>query len=64
MEVLYKKAAIEDINTLTEIRIKVLRAANELPETTDIGYEQGESGNFALLQKGTFRRNTCGLSGI
>ena len=43
MEVLYKKAAIEDINTLTEIRIKVLRAANKLPETTDMSRVRAET---------------------
>ena len=43
MVVLYKKAAIEDINTLTEIRIKVLRAANKLPETTDMSRVRAET---------------------
>ena len=32
MELTYKKATIEDLDLLTETRIKVLRAANQLSE--------------------------------
>lgn len=36
MNYTYKKATIEDIDTLTKTRIKVLRAANNLSDDTDM----------------------------
>lgn len=36
MELIYKKAAIDDIDILTETRIEVLRAANRLADTVDM----------------------------
>lgn len=36
MNLIYKKATIEDIDILTETRIEVLRAANKLPDDTDM----------------------------
>lgn len=36
MELLYKKATIEDIGILTKTRIEVLRAANQLSDDADM----------------------------
>lgn len=36
MDIQYKKASIEALGFLTEIRIKVLRAANRLAEDVDL----------------------------
>lgn len=36
MNLVYKKAAIEDIDLLTETRMEVLRAANQLSDDTDM----------------------------
>ena len=36
MNLIYKKATIEDIDLLTTTRIEVLRAANNLPDDTDM----------------------------
>jgi GNAT superfamily N-acetyltransferase len=36
MNLIYKKASIDNIDVLTETRIKVLKAANKLPENTDM----------------------------
>lgn len=35
MDLTYKRASIEDIDLLTETRIKVLRAANQLSDEED-----------------------------
>ena len=37
MELVYQKAGIEDLDILTETRIEVLRAANGLPGSADMG---------------------------
>lgn len=36
MSLIYKRATMEDIDVLTETRIKVLRAANRLSDDTDM----------------------------
>lgn len=36
MAYIYKKATIDDLEILTETRIEVLRAANQLNETVDM----------------------------
>ena len=36
MKLQYKRATIEDIDVLTETRVEVLRAANELPDQIDM----------------------------
>ena len=43
MELIYKKATIEDIDILTESRIKVLRAANKLSAEVDMTEVEKES---------------------
>lgn len=43
MELIYKKATIDDIEILTESRIKVLRAANKLSEDVDMTEVEKES---------------------
>ena len=42
----YHKAAPEDIGLLTETRVTVLRAANKLPEDTDMSAVERESRNY------------------
>lgn len=42
----YKRAAIEDIDLLTETRVKVLRAANKLADGTDMGEVEGQSYDY------------------
>lgn len=43
MSFTYKRAALEDLAVLTETRIKVLRAANQLDETTDMSDVEKQS---------------------
>ena len=43
MELLYKKATIHDIDILTETRIEVLRAANNLSDDTDMSEVKAQS---------------------
>ena len=43
MNLTYKRATIEDIDILTETRIKVLRAANKLPDDIDMSKVERES---------------------
>lgn len=43
MDLIYKRATLEDINTLVETRIEVLRAANKLCADTDIGEVERQS---------------------
>ena len=38
MELNYKKAVLKDIEILTETRINVLRAANQLSDDMDMSY--------------------------
>ena len=43
MYLIYKRATLEDINTLVETRIEVLRAANKLCADTDMGEVERQS---------------------
>lgn len=43
MELLYKLAAVEDLDVLTTTRIEVLRAANKLDESEDMSQVKNES---------------------
>ena len=43
MDLTYKRATLEDINLLTETRIKVLRAANQLSDEVDMNEVEKES---------------------
>lgn len=43
MQITYKRAALEDIEQLTETRIRVLRAANKLPLDTDMSEVERQS---------------------
>lgn len=43
MDLIYKRAPLEDINTLVETRIEVLRAANKLCADTDMGEVERQS---------------------
>lgn len=43
MQIIYKRAAAEDIALLTETRIRVLRAANKLPPDTDMSEVERQS---------------------
>lgn len=43
MQIIYKKAAAEDIEQLTETRIRVLRAANKLSSGTDMSEVERQS---------------------
>lgn len=43
MDLIYKRATLEDINTLEETRIEVLRAANKLCADTDMGEVERQS---------------------
>lgn len=46
MNLTYKRATSEDIDTLTETRIKVLRAANELPADIDMSEVEKQSYDY------------------
>ncbi len=46
MNLTYKRATSEDIETLTETRIKVLRAANELPADIDMSEVEKQSYDY------------------
>ena len=46
MNLTYKKATIEDIDILTETRIEVLRAANKLPDDTDMSEVKKQSYDY------------------
>lgn len=43
MDLIYKRTTLEDINTLVETRIEVLRAANKLCADTDMGEVERQS---------------------
>ena len=43
MQLQYKRATIEDIAILTETRVEVLRAANQLPDDTDMSEVREQS---------------------
>lgn len=55
MDLTYKKATIEDIDILTETRIEVSRAANKLPDDTDMSEVKKQSYNYykKALRNGT-----------
>lgn len=46
MDLTYKKATIDDIDILTETRIEVLKAANKLPDDTDMSEVKKQSYNY------------------
>lgn len=46
MELTYKSATLEDLEILTETRIKVLRAANKLSDLTDMREVRRQSYNY------------------
>lgn len=46
MNLIYKKAKLEDIDILTKTRIRVLRAANQLSDDTDMSLVERESYNY------------------
>lgn len=46
MDLIYKKAAIEDINSLTKSRIEVLRAANQLADDVDMSEVETQSYDY------------------
>lgn len=46
MELTYKKATLEDLELLTETRIQILRAANQLGQDTDMSEVQRESRDY------------------
>lgn len=46
MNLIYKRAKLEDIDILTKTRIEVLRAANQLSDDTDMSEVERESYNY------------------
>lgn len=46
MALIYKQATLEDIDLLTKTRIEVLRAANQLPDDTDMSEVERTSYNY------------------
>lgn len=46
MNLTYKKATMEDIDVLTETRIEVLRAANQLSDDIDLSEVQEQSYHY------------------
>ena len=46
MNLIYKKAKLEDLDILTKTRIQVLRAANQLSDDTDMSQVERESYNY------------------
>ena len=46
MNLIYKKAKLEDIDILTKTRIEVLKAANQLPDNTDMSEVERETYNY------------------
>lgn len=55
MELNYKKAVLEDIEILTETRITVLRAANQLSDDMDMSYVKEQS--YLYYQKSLLENN-------
>ena len=55
MQLQYKKATIEDIDILTETRVEVLRAANQLSDQTDMSEVREQSYHYykRALRDGT-----------
>ena len=62
MELVYQKAGIEDLDILTETRIEVLRAANGLPGSADMG--EVKKAGPPVLSKGAPGRYARRLSGM
>lgn len=48
MELIYQKATMDDIDILTESRIRVLRAANQLSDDVDMAEVERESREYYL----------------
>ena len=48
MDLLYRRAGIRDLDMLTETRIQVLRAANELEEDADLSAVEKETYDYYL----------------
>lgn len=46
MDLIYKRATIEDIDILTKTRIEVLKAANKLPSDTDMSEVKKQSYHY------------------
>lgn len=57
MKLAYKRASLEDIDILTQTRVLVLRAANQLPDNTDMREVERQSYNY-------YRRALCDGSHI
>ncbi|MCI6468199.1 MAG: GNAT family N-acetyltransferase [Faecalicatena sp.] len=55
MDLLYKRATLEDVDILTTTRIEVLRAANKLSEATDMSEVEKQSYNY--YQKALYEGN-------
>ena len=55
MNLTYKRATLEDIDVLTETRIEALRAANKLPDDTDMSEVKKQSYDYykKALRDGT-----------
>lgn len=55
MNLIYKKATLDDLELLTETRVEVLRAANRLPEDTDMNEVKRQSYDYyqTSLNNGT-----------
>lgn len=46
MNLIYKKATVEDIDLLTKSRMEVLKAANKLPDDTDMAEVEAQSYDY------------------
>ena len=57
MKLAYKRASLDDIDILTQTRVLVLRAANQLPDNTDMREVERQSYNY-------YRRALCDGSHI
>ena len=57
MKLAYKRASLDDIDILTQTRVLVLRAANQLPDNTDMREVERQSYNY-------YRRAMCDGSHI
>ncbi len=57
MEFVYKKATIEDIDFLTEVRIEVLKSANQLTDDVDMNHVRKET--YRYYQENLENGNHC-----
>ena len=48
MELIYQRATMDDIDILTESRIRVLRAANQLSDDVDMAEVERESREYYM----------------